>query len=394
MNIERLHERLVDNWPLCALYGGLFLATAFLLLWHLGDLVPGFSPAEQATYHASQSLSGILEQPLNAPFYLVVKLLSYLLSDTLLLTRAVAVLFGVGVLGSFALLVRQWHDTATTIITTMLFGCSAWFLHTARLGTPEVLLFGLFVLVACGIWLRRTQHWLPLVCCFLLTAALLYVPGMIWFIVLGVIWQWKVVDRAIKKHLLTASLVTLVLLAALAPLGWVLYKDHGLIMPLLGLPEHWPAPLVMLENLLKVPFYLLIHNQAQPEKWLGTAPIFDAFSLAMLGLGSYLFVRHIQLTRASLTAAFVVLLAILMAVGSNITFTVILPFLYLIIASGIAYLLGTWFTVFPRNPIARTIGWIVAGATIALVLSFHLTHYFVGWPQATATNRIFTVQKP
>jgi hypothetical protein len=71
-----------------------------------------------------------------------------------------------------------------------------------------------------------------------------------------------------------------------------------------------------------------------------------------------------------------------------------MPIIYLVVAAGIAHLLNQWFSVFPRNPIARTIGWSLIGIVLVLVCSFHLVHYFVGWPQASATHEVFTAQKP
>jgi hypothetical protein len=65
-----------------------------------------------------------------------------------------------------------------------------------------------------------------------------------------------------------------------------------------------------------------------------------------------------------------------------------------IAAAGISYLLDKWFEVFPRNPIARAIGWIALGLVVVLACSFHVTHYFIGWPHASATHEVYTIQKP
>lgn len=382
------------NWRLILPCSGALAILGVALFWQLTTLLPGYSTAELQTYTASLSITALLDNPLNAPFLLLIKAMTYVFQDTLAVTRLVAGIGGLAVLGVFALLLKHWHDTSTAILGTMLFGLSAWFLHVARQGTPEVMLFGVFLLAASGFWLKRTNHWLPLALCFLLVAMLLYTPGALWFLVAGLVWQWKTIDRAFKKHVALVSVTSLLLVIALVPLGWALYKHPNLLLPLLGLPSSFPAPLQLAENMLKVPFHLVVHNAPNPATWLGTAPIFDVFSLTMLVLGGYVYLRHIRLARTRIFIILFIIMTILVALDGGMTFTVIMPFLYLVIAAGISQLLTQWFTVFPRNPIARTLGWLGISIVVLLACSYHLTHYFIGWPEAAATHEVFTIQKP
>lgn len=389
-----LQTFLLRHWQPIVLYGAVFAVVIAALAWQLGSLTPGYSTTEAAAYQASLSLKSILDNPLNAPFLLATKAASFILPDTLLIVRAVAAGFGLATLVLFATLLRVWHDRETALVGTLLFGLSAWFLHTSRLGSPEVLLFGVFALAVVGYWLKRTESWFALVVCMLATALLLYVPGMVWFIGVGIIWQWKVIDRIFKKHLLAVTLAGIAMLGLLVPLVLALYKHHVLIKPWLALPHNWPNPIEMVGNLLEVPVHLLIGNQPNAVTWLGNAPILDVFSLAMFVLGAYLYLRNFKLIRTSLFIGIFIVMAALMMVGSPITFSVIIPFMYLVVAAGVAYLIGQWFKVFPRNPIARASGRIVLYAVIGLVITYHLTHYFVGWPGAQATHDVFFLQKP
>ncbi|HEX8762679.1 MAG TPA: hypothetical protein VF733_02855 [Candidatus Saccharimonadales bacterium] len=393
MSFAQTRNYIKTHWQVVLWYVGLFVVLGGALFWQLGSLVPGYSVGELASYESGTNLSKLLDNPFNAPFALAIKGVSYLIHDSLLATRLVAVGGGLLVLGAFAALLRHWHDNTTAILGTLLFGLSAWFLHIARLGTPEVLQFGVFLLVAAGFWLRRTNHWLALAVCFLLVVSLVYVPGMIWFIAVGLVWQWKTIDAVFKKHLVTVSLAGLVLLAALVPLAWSLYKHHILIKSWLGLPETWPAPLEILKNAAKVPFHLFVHNSANAETWLGTAPILDVFTLSMFLLGVYLYLRYGKLLRTRLFIVLGLMLTALMAIGSSATFTVIMPFVYLVAAGGLAYLLGQWFKVFPRNPLARSLGWAGISVLVGLACGFQLVHYFVGWPHVTATHETFFVKQ-
>jgi len=394
MNVQRLRQSITSHWDSIAWYGGLFGVLGAALIWKLNTLVPGYGQPEVDTYNASQSVHNILDNPLNAPFLLLVRALSFIHPDSYVVTRIAAVMIGLAVLVMFAIILRNWHDRRTTLIGTLLFGLSAWFLHAARLGTPDILMFGVFALVVCSFWLKHTNNWPALVVSFLAAAGLLYVPGMVWFIVLGFVWQWKVIERIFKRHLLTITLSGLAFVAAIVPLVWAFYKDHSLIKPWLGLPPGWTSPVDMIQNVLAVPFHLFVRNGADPLRWLGTAPILDVFALVMFVLGGYLYLRHYKLARTPIFIGVMAVTGGLMVIGTTITFSVIMPFIYLVVAAGISHLLNLWFGVFPRNPIARTIGWSLVGIALALACSFHLVHYFVGWPQASATHEVFKAQKP
>lgn len=391
MGVKRIGAYVRSHWLAIVCYGGIAVILAVALYWRLGTLLPGYSQAELEAFNASLTFKAILDNPANAPFLLVVKALNFLHPDSLLVARLAATAFGVVALGVFALLVRHWHDARTAAFATLLFGTSAWFLHTARLGTPDVLLLGVFVLAASGFWLKKTNHWLALLTCFVLAGALLYVPGMVWFVVLGVIWQWKTIDQVFKKHLGIVMLGTLLLAAALIPLGWAIYQNPDLGLRLVGAPEQWPNALTIAENILKVPYHLFVRGAADPATWLGTTMILDAFVLAMFALGSYLYLQHFRLLRTPLIILIALIMTALIAVNDAVTLTVIMPFIYLVAAAGLAYLMGQWFKVFPRNPIAHTIGFVIVCALVAAACAYQLTHYFVGWPHAAATHEVFNV---
>ena len=384
-----------DNKVNVLSYAALFGALAVLLAWKLNTLVPGYSADEVATYNAAMNVRGLLDNPLNAPYLLAVKALSLLHPDSYLPLRIVSVIFAFGVLGSFARLVHSWQDMRTAIVGTLLFGSSAWFLHIARLGTPEVLSLGVFVVIANGFWAKQSSHWLPLALLFLGVAVCMYMPGMIWFVLFGVMWQWRTIDRLFKTHLVTVTLAGLVMLAIIAPLAWALYRHHDLILPYLGLPSHVPDPLQVLRNIAVFPYHLLVHGKENPALWLGKAPLLDAFSTAMFALGSYIYLRQFRLGRTPVFVSVIGLTLLLSSVAHYVSFNIIVPFVFVLIAIGTAYMFDTWFMTFPRNPIARPIGWLLLGSVLAIACFYNLTHYYVGWPSAKATYRVYSfARKP
>jgi hypothetical protein len=391
--MQRIKTLLADNWQSIAVYAGLFAVLAGLLLWQLGSLTPGYAEPEVFTHDASIHLGKLLENPLNAPYLVLVKTLSYVVQDSYLATRLASVAVGLVILGAFCWLVRQWYDERTSVIGTLLLGTSAGFLHAARLGTPEIALMGTILLVAAGFWLKQSRGWLPLALCFALAACLLYTPGMVWLLLVGIIWQWKTIDRLFKDHLIVVSAGALLLIAALVPLGWGLFKDQSLITVWLGLPKEIPNPIDFLIELAKVPYHLVISNAPDPIRWLGTAPILDVFSVAMFIIGVIGYVKYFRLIRTRLLTSLLAVSTIIIALGIQGGFGLILPILYLVIASGAGTILSQWLKVFPRNPIARSIGMTLLGLVVLMACTYHTWHYFVGWPQAQATHDVYTLNK-
>jgi hypothetical protein len=388
----QIRNMLNVSWRPLLLYGSLIVGLGFLLWWQLAALTGGYSPGEAGSVQAAHSLRYIFEHPINAPYNIVVNGLLHISDHTLALTRVASAAAGAATIIVFYLLVRHWHGERAALIGSILFGTSAWFLHTARLGTPDVLLFGVIGLVAVGVWLKQTANPIALLLAFVLAASLAYVPGMIWVLGLFVLWQWKTIDRVFKKRLWMVSLGALLLLAALVPLGLAIYKDPELAKVMAGLPAAgWPEPLVVLKNLLDVPIQLLLRGPMMPEHWLGRLPILDAFCLAMLALGAYLYSKHLKLPRThALIAVFFVTMA-LVALGGSVTITLLVPFVYILVAVGVDFLLDRWYMVFPRNIIAQTVGVSLVSIAIVATAWYGLRHYFVAWPNAPETKQIFTI---
>jgi hypothetical protein len=381
-------------WQPVLLYGALLLFFGGLLWFRLGTLVVGYSPNELATLQASTNLRHILEHPLNAPFTLFTHAFLYFGEHSLFLVRAAATVVALVVLSTFYWLVRHWYGERSAILGTILFGSSAWFLHTARLGTPDIMMFGLLALVACSIWLKRTNNAIILIVIFGITASLLYVPGMIWFIVLGIMWQWKTIDRIFKHNLLAVTFGALVMLAVLAPLGWALYKSPELARVIAGLPAAgWPDPMDALRRVADIPLALFWHTPLNPEHWLARLPVLAAFDMAMLFLGGYLYLRHWRLKRVKLVLAVLFVGTVLIGLGGGVSLSLLVPFVYLLVAAGVGFLLDRWYTVFPRNTIAQGVGLGLVSLAVVATCWFHMRRYFVAWPSVASTKQIFIIKE-
>lgn len=392
----RVRSFIVQHWMVLASIVGVLAVVSGTLLYRLGSLLPGYSANEAVTYQAGTSLRAIWENPINAPYEIVVHALQMILPDNLLTVRMASVFVGWLTVLIFFLLVYRWHGLRTALFGTLLFGTSSWFLHTARLGTPDVVLFGLFSIVACGVWLREHRAPGAVILGLLISSLLLYTPGMVWFLGIGLLWQWSAIDRAFKHNKGSLTVGSLLFLASLAPLLWHFYKQPAAIADWLCLPDSWSNPLHLLGNILEVPLSIFFRTpEASPETWLGRLPVLAIFGTVMFILGAWVYMRHAKLARVKLFALLGVLGSIVIGLSDNqISLTVLVPFVYIVASAGVGYLIDSWYSVFPRNPIAKGIGAVMVAAIVVVSCVYNMRSYFVAWPQATVTRQVFTVEKP
>jgi hypothetical protein len=157
-----------------------------------------------------------------------------------------------------------------------------------------------------------------------------------------------------------------------------------------GLPDTVTNLKMLLDNFFNIPEWLFLSGPNDPVHWLGRLPLLDVFSTAMLVLGIYSIRYHLEFIRVQLLVGSSMLLTLLITLGGPVTITVLMPAIYILIAGGVAFLLQQWFTVFPRNPIAKTIATTMMSVSILLVSYYHISHYFIAWPQSPATKAAFS----
>lgn len=367
------------------------LLVAGLLAFRLRSLLPGLSTAEITARAGSSSARYIFYHPLNAPYTLLVYALLRLHVSAVWALRAASGFYGIVTATLFFYILKHWQRVRVAIFGTALFVTSSWFLSVARGGTPEVLQFGLLALVAAGLWLRHgRQRLLVFVVCLALGVATLYIPGLIWFVLLGLIWRRRLVWAELSKLRWWTIAGGAVLAAALAaPLGLAIWRDHTLALTALGLPTHLPKLGQVGNNLQSIPRLLFLHGPAQPAKWLSGTAILDVFATAMFALGIYAQFRFRELDRARLLIAVLLGSTILIALGGPVTISLLVPFVYTIVAAGVTYLLYEWLRVFPFNPIARGLGIGILSLAIAASASYQLDRYFIAWPNAPATRAAY-----
>jgi len=377
---------------------GYILATVALLAlftFRLGTVPPNFSPPEAAARASSVSIKLIVENPVNAPHKVGQYALQKLRHRGLFAMRVVSVGFALAAVWMFYILVSRWHTQRIAILATLLFATSSWTLHTGRLATPNVLLFALLAIVTCGFHIRyaqdRARAWLF---ASLVVGMSFYVPMMIWFIVLGFIWQAKLIRQSMRHLSNGVRLACLgVLVACVIPLVVALVRRPELWHDLTGLPVHYDNAVTTLKNIGRVPLAFVARMPANPVFWLGRLPILDLFSGVMVIFGVYAYAFKLRLHRTQLLIVILVFGTILVGVSGQLqNLTMLLPFVYLIVAAGVTLMLQQWFTVFPRNPIARNIGLGLIVAAVLAACAYQLLNYFVAWPNNPDTRVVYSIK--
>jgi hypothetical protein len=393
MSITSLRRYVMAHWQTLAGITSLLAVSIFLLFWRLNTLVPGYSPNEINTYVQGQSFHNILTNPTNLLYTGIIDVAGFLHLHHILIGRIISGLIGLGVVGMFYWLIQNWHGRRIAWMATILFVTSSRFLHTARLGTPQILLFGLFFLVAYGFWLKERKQKLrfALPAALVITCLLVYTPGMIWFIIAGIIWQWRtIVDKVAKTPLWLTGVAIVPVLALLFPLVWSIVKHPKLAETFIGLPQPFPHISTILHNLWNIPLQLF-YTHSTITSDLGTPALLtlDSLAIVMFIFGAYLYLKHFKLVRTNFLIGIFVIACALISLGT-MSVSVMLPFIYMIVAAGISYLLGQWLDVFPRNVIARSTGIVLLSFIIALSCTYNLRRYFVAWPTSTNTRQIFS----
>lgn len=376
------------------LVSGAFLLL-FLLLWfRLGSLTFGnAAPVEVTSRQAAHSWQAIYTNPLNAPYTITQRLELYSGHHGVTSMRLVTTLWAIVAMVLFYIVARQWHSMRVAALATWLFITSSWFLHTARLATPDILwIVGILALVVLFSPRRAgfdNRLSFPLLIGTL--AGTVYIPGMVWLVLLSIFLRRQNIadawEASSNKLLRTLSILGGFLI--LAPLARALYMSHFLLKSWLGI-ENIHSAVIVIKQFFAVPKFLFISGPFDPVRWLGRLPLLSVFEIVMFALGAYFYVTHFRAARSRFIVILSLLAWIVIAVGNQVSLSLLVPAVYLVLTTGIAYMLHEWFKVFPNNPVARSIGIAIITVCILLTSVYQTQSYFVAWRYSPDTVRAFT----
>ncbi len=296
----------------------------------------------------------------------------------------------ISVIGMYFLL-SKWHTRRVSMLTTFMYGSSVWMLITARNSMPNISL-------AISPWLiylylkidqAKRKNFMLTVLVIALGVSL-YLPGyMLAFIVLG-IWQRKKISSLIKKtNNLYAFVLILGFLLVIAPLIYLSILHPKELALLIGKPIGGLTPKIYFNNLYDIIVGLSWNSTRIKQLAAGRIALLDLFSLTMLAAGIIIAIKKRKQDKMLFSAIALIVGILMCAIGGMISLAIVMPFVYILIAVGMTWLLQQWLSVFPRNPVAQNIGIGLVILVAVISIGFNYSRYFVAWPHMTTTVTIY-----
>lgn len=378
-----------ENWQSAiGLIIGLLLS-AGLYLYQFDTVAPSIVPAELNV--VTRPIGDVLAEPLVLHQQFIQKVTFALTDNMLLAVRMPGVLVGVAVTIAFFMVTRLWFTLRIAILSTVLFASSSWLLHVVRIGTADTAYLLIFILFAAAMYVKLHQRQaMSTAILAISTVSLLYVPGMIWLLLPAAIWQRKLLLDALRRlhrrHLIAVGIVALTLFM---PLVYASIRSPGFLKQLAVVPESTAIIANAPSALVQVVSDIFYRREFNPLFGVASLPYLDIFTVLLIVLGIFVLAHQIQLDRTKLLISTVLLGVLASVLLEPFSTAFLLPWLYLIAAYGMALLLQQWFTVFPKNPLARYTGVILLSTAIACSMVLSMTRYFIAWPHSEAHNEVF-----
>ena len=368
-----------------------------LFLFRLTDVTPNFASVEIASQHMSSNLTTIWHDPVNAPYKLLVWLPYTFITESALVTRIAASVFGAAIIWLFFLLLKQRYSKRQAVFGTAIFATSSLFLHASRLGAPYILQMAILLpfLIPLLWYNPRIPRNLIVYVMIAVCVAGMYIPGFLWLALAAILIYRKhiliVVKSMQQKHLAISSLLATILLT---PLILASVRDLSVAKEVLGFGEQLPTIREFGTSFYENIRALIVQSPSKPELSLVGAPLLSAVDVVLAFFGIYHLWQKPRLASTYYVSGLLVLALILASLGGNIQLTMAAPLIYFFVAAGIYYLLNQWLSVFPRNPIAKrlAVGLIVFLVTVSC--AFHLRSYFVAWSHNEHTKAVFVEPQP
>ena len=367
------------------------LFTLFLFTFRLSFLNTGMNKYEINTINSSSSLSDLINNSSNLPYRVFIYLTNSIHPHHIFFYRLTSVIWALLFIYIFYLVIKKKFGPNIATILGLLLMTSAWVLHTSRTAVPDVLYLSTILIFWFREYLKENRNLNKL---FLVLVSMivfyLYVPGMIWIGLIGILWQRKIIkellSRLERKYILVIGFYGLVLLI---PLIFSIVHQPSSLFTIIGLPNTFPDLLKTSTNLLLLPYNILISMQQNSILWLGVAPLFDFFTSSLVLFGLYRYIREWPNNYIKIILVTILAASFLYALGGPVTITMLIGSLYLVAATGLSFLITKWFRVFPKNPIPRILGSLLIILAVFVAVIYNTRSYFVAWTNNSKTSQYY-----
>lgn len=380
----------LDNWQSLALFIGLLMLTSFTMLFQLGALTNGLSMPEVSYLANSASLDQILREPSFLPH----KLLTFIaqgINESTAALRLPSVLIVIVSVVTAASYLRRRYSLRTVVLGSLVIVTSSWLLSWGRLALPDISLILWAPLFCLWEWLKLTHKAKTATIILVVAASLaIYIPGFVWLVIgLLVLERKTVLQIFIRSPVWIRAITALVTVVILTPLIRSIILAPEQLMLLVGLPANLSALAMLPANLSQTLAELFVVSSKGAVFTVGRLPLLDIFSTVLLFCGIY--AQRYSPRRWQIVLFIGSLMSVVFAsLGGLVSIHILLPLIYALITAGIGFLLTQWFTVFPYNPIARSIGTTLMTLGILTISFYHINRYFIAWPQVPETRQEFS----
>lgn len=328
----------------------------------------------------------------NMPFYAAQRLSMDILGPTAFAFKLPALISafitGIGAV----LLLRRWFRANIAVLATVIMITTGQFLYIAQSGAASItyVMWSVWLLLTATMITRSEKYkkfWKVLF--FIIMPLSLYTPLSIYLVAAiisaGLLHPHvrHVLKRMSRPHL--AMLIGLSILIV-APLGYLILQKPSLALQLLGTPTYWPPDIwgnckILLQQYL---------NFMSPQSGILMTPFLGLGSIALIVLGAWQLFTIRYTARSYTLTAWIILLIPVLLINPQFTSITFVPLL-LLLASGLSYLLKSWYSLFPRNPYARFVGMVPLTILVGGLVVSGLDRYFDGYRYdpvtATSFNR-------
>lgn len=385
--LRRSLQWLRANWRTIGLYALILAAVSVCITYAIQTLLPGYSALEVQYVQKANALSEILKHPDYLPHKLITYILFKISPD---LVRFASGFIAIGFIVSAIYLLRQVYSVRSVVMGTVLLTTSSWVLVIGRLTIPDSGYLLLPVVAALILWGSRTVNsWVIVPIASLLLIPLVYLPGVMWLL-LATAFLFRQKLRTILSVLKPWQLAVVILtvLLGLIPLVFGLTENMLLGLTVLGLPNSLEALQVAHITLYEQLATVFYESTRANSLTLSTLPLLDIFTSVFVLIGLY----RVRYWNKKAIIWFVVgglILTALLSLGVVPVAAMLAP-VYALAVSGISFMLTQWYTVFPRNPVARASGATILLVSVFLIGFFHITKYYVAWAQAPQTKHTYS----
>jgi hypothetical protein len=220
----------------------------------------------------------------------------------------------------------------------------------------------------------------------------MYVPGFLVIFIAALAWKGKSLLSEFQELPLISQVVATALFFLITlPLLWQGVQNTAVAQSILGI-NPVPGLGLFVHRLLDTLLAIGIRGPQDPVFRVGHVPILDIFSSAMVVIGLYGYVKHFGLDRSKFVFGYLLVGIVLTAWYGISSYSLLLLPLYAIMTAGIVTMIEKWFSVFPKNPIAKYIGVFVMALAVSSSVLYNFSSYFVAWPNTPETRQAFRLK--